>query len=79
MMADQQTVDEDGILRMALALPRDQQVRLARRILDPGRATINPNTGRPYSSSLALRGIGLGGRPPSDEDIERRRLEKYSD
>ena len=79
-MADQQTSDEDSILRMALALPREQQVRLARRILDPGLATINPDTGRPYIPSSALRGIGLGDDPPpSDEDIERWRLEKYSE
>lgn len=79
-MAEQQTLDEDAILRMIQALPRDQQVRLAHRILDSGLATINPETGRPYISSSALRGIGLGGRPaPSDEDIERWRMEKYAE
>lgn len=76
-MAEQQPLDEDALLRMAQTLPRDQQVRLAHRILDTGLATINPETGRPYVSSAALRGIGLGGHPaPSDEDIERWRIEK---
>jgi hypothetical protein len=79
-MAEQQTLDEDTILRMIQALPRDQQVRLAHRILDTGLATINPETGRPYIASSALRGIGLGVRPaPSDEDIERWRMEKYTE
>jgi hypothetical protein len=79
-MTNQQAADEETILNMALALPRDQQIRLARRILDSGLATINPQTGRPYIPSSALRGIGLGGHPtPSDEDIERWRMEKYDE
>ncbi len=79
-MAEQQTLDEETILRMIQALPRDKQVRLAHRILDTGLATINPETGHPYISSSSLRGIGLGGRPaPSDEDIERWRMEKYAE
>jgi hypothetical protein len=51
---------------------------LARRILDPGLATLDPRTGRPYVASVELRGIGKGDRPaPSDEEIERWRAEKY--
>jgi hypothetical protein len=77
-MAQQQTMDEETILRMVQAWPRQQQVHLARRILDPGLATLDPQTGRPYVSSAALRGIGAGGHEaPSDEEIERWRLEKY--
>lgn len=79
-MAEPQTPDEETILRMVQGLHRDQQIRLAHRILDSGLATINPETGRPYISSSALRGVGLGGRPaPSDENIERWRLEKYAE
>lgn len=79
-MAEPQTPDEETILRMVQGLPRDQQIRLAHRILDSGLATINPETGRPYISSSVLRGVGLGGRPaPSDENIERWRLEKYAE
>ncbi|WIG59772.1 MAG: hypothetical protein OJF49_002519 [Ktedonobacterales bacterium] len=77
-MAEQQVLDEETILRMVQAWPRDQQVHLARRILDPGLATLDPQTGRPYVASAELRGIGLGNRPaPSDEEIERWRLEKH--
>lgn len=77
-MAQQQTMDEETILRMVQAWPRQQQVHLARRILDPGLATLDPQTGRPYVNSAALRGIGAGdNEAPSDEEIERWRLEKY--
>jgi hypothetical protein len=77
-MAEQQVLDEEAILRMVRTWSRDQQVHLAHRILDPGLATLDPQTGRPYVSSAALRGIAAGERAaPSDEEIERWRLEKY--
>lgn len=45
---------------------------------DPGSHTLNPQTGRPYITSAELRGIGAGGNPPpSDEDVERWRMDKY--
>ena len=76
-MADQQTLDEEAILRAVQSWPRSQQIHLAQRILDPGLATLDPQTGLPYVTSAELRGIGSGGRPaPSDEDIERWRMEK---
>jgi len=79
-MAEQRVLDEEAVLRMVRAWPRDQQVHLARRILDPGLGTLDPQTGRPYVASATLRGIGSGGRPaPSDEEIERWRLEKYAE
>ena len=77
-MAEQQVLDEEAILRLVRTWSRDQQVDLARRILDPGLGTIDPQTGRPYVASAELRGIGVGERPaPSDEEVERWRLEKY--
>ena len=77
-MADQPIVDEEAVLRAVQHWPRERQLRLAHRLLDPGLATLNPQTGRPYVSSTELRGMGLGGRPaPSDEEIERWRMEKY--
>jgi hypothetical protein len=87
-MSDQQVLDADAILQVVRTWPRDQQVQLARTILaqvvdargDPGLATLDPQTGRPYVASADLRGIGAGGRPaPSDEEIERWRLEKYGE
>jgi hypothetical protein len=79
-MAEHLVLDEDTILRAVQEWPRAQQLQLAHRILDPGGATLNPQTGRPYVASSELRGIGAGERPaPSDEDIERWRMEKYSD
>lgn len=79
-MAEQQTLDEEAILRMVQDWPRERQVNLAHRILDPGLGTLNPQTGRPCVSSNELRGIGAGGLPaPSDEEIERWRLEKYDE
>ena len=79
-MAEPSVLDEDTILRTIREWPREQQVHLARLILDPGLATLDPQTGRPYVSSEELRGIGAGGNaPPTDEDIERWRIEKYSE
>ncbi len=79
-MAEQAIQDEDAVLRVVRQWPRAQQVHLAHRILDQGLETINPQTGQPYVTSGQLRGIAAGGNPPpSDEDIERWRLEKYSD
>jgi hypothetical protein len=79
-MAEQQTLDEEAVLHVVQAWPRDQQIHLAHRILDPGLATLDPSTGRPYVSSAELRGIGAGDRPaPSDDEIERWRLEKYTE
>ena len=71
-------MDEEAILRVVQAWPREQQIHLAHRLLDPGLETLDPHGGRPNISSADLRGIGAGGHPaPSDEDIERWRLEKY--
>lgn len=79
-MADQQTLDEEAILRIVQTWPRGQQVHLAHTILDAGLATLDPQTGKPLIPSAALRGIGAGTAPtPSDEDIERWRLEKYAE
>ena len=42
--------------------------------------TIDPQTGRPNVMSAELRGIGSGGKePPTDEEIERWRMEKYEE
>lgn len=77
-MAEQLVIDEETILRAVREWPREQQVHLARRILDPGLGTIDPHTGLPYVTSAELRGLGAGDRPaPSDEEIERWRAEKY--
>jgi hypothetical protein len=77
-MTQQTSKDEEAILRVVQTWPREQQVHLAHRLLDPGLETLDPHTGRPNISSAALRGIGAGGRPaPSDADIERWHLEKY--
>lgn len=79
-MADQQTLDEETILRIVQSWSRGQQVHLAHSILDSGLATLDPDTGRPIVPSAALRGIGAGRGPaPSDEDVERWLLEKYTD
>jgi hypothetical protein len=79
-MAEPLVLDEDTILRTAREWPRERQVQLARRILDPGLGTLAPQTGYPYAASAELRGIGAGDRPPpSDDEIERWRMEKYSD
>lgn len=79
-MAEPSVLDEDTILRTIREWPREQQVHLARLILDPGLATLDPQTGRPYVSSEELRGIGAGDKaPPTDEDIERWRMEKYGE
>ncbi len=79
-MAEQHTMDEETILRMVQTWPRNQQLHLAHRILDPGLATLDPQTGRPFVASAELRGIGAGGRAaPSDEEIERWRMEKYAE
>jgi hypothetical protein len=77
-MAEPLVLDEDTILRTVREWPREQQVHLAHRILDPGLGTLNPHTGAPYVASTELRGIGAGDRPPpSDDEIERWRIEKY--
>lgn len=79
-MSEQLVLDEDAILRLVREWPRDQQVQLAQRILDPGLGVLNPQTGRPYITSAELRGIGAGNGPaPSDEEIERWRAEKYDE
>lgn len=82
-MADM-TPDQETILRIVRTWPRAQQVRLARMILgDLGDTdqddTIDPATRRPHLSSEYLRGILAtpGKPPPTDEDIERIRMEKY--
>jgi hypothetical protein len=47
---------------------------------DSGLRTLNPQTGRPYVFSDELRGIGARDNPPpSDEDIERWRMEKHGE
>lgn len=77
-MAESLVLDEDTILRTVRQWPREQQVQLAPRILDPGLGTLDPRTGTPYIASSELRGIGAGDRPPPpDEEIERWRVEKY--
>ena len=78
-MAESLVLDEDTILRTVRGWPREQQAQLAHRILDPGLGTLDPQAGAPYIASAQLRGIGAGdGLPPSDEEIERWRMEKYS-
>lgn len=79
-MAEQHILDDEEVnLRVVQAWPRNQQVHLARRILDPGLATLDPQTGRPTVSSAELCGIGAGNRAaPSDEEIERWRMEKHA-
>ena len=79
-------LDPETILRTIRTWPRVQQEQLAQAILhalgseneqdDP---TIDPVTGHPYVSSQDLRGLlATPGRPsPTDEDIERLRMEKY--
>jgi hypothetical protein len=77
-MAEPAMRDEETILRLVRTWPRDQQVHLAQRILDPGLGTLDPQTGRPYISSAELRGVGVGERPaPSDEDLDRWRAERH--
>jgi hypothetical protein len=79
------TLDPETILRTIRAWPRVQQEQFARAILyalesekeqDP---PIDPVTGRPYVSSQDLRGLlATPGRPaPTDEEIERLRMETY--
>lgn len=76
-MAGQQMLDEEAVLRMVQEWPRERQIQLAHRILDPGLGTLNPQTGRPFVSSDELRGLGAGELPaPSDEQIERWRMKK---
>ena len=79
-MAEQQVLDEDDVLRVVREWPRERQVHLAHRILDPGMGTLDPQTGHPYVTSTELRGIGAGGHSaPSEEQIERWRMEKYDE
>jgi hypothetical protein len=79
-MAEPSMLDESTILQSIREWPREQQVHLARMILDPGLATLDPNTGRPYVTSAELRGIGAGNsKPPSDEEIEQWRLERFGE
>ena len=82
-MSEPAVLDENTILRTVREWPqrpREQQAHLARLILDPGLATIDPQTGLPYVISSELRGIGAGGKkPPTDEEIERWRMEKYGE
>ena len=79
-MADT-TLDQETILRVVRSWPRSLQEQLARMILSDTEpdGTINPKTGRPYVSSEELRGLLVTpGKPaPTDEDIERIRMEKY--
>ncbi len=78
-MAEPLTLDEDAILRAVREWPREQQVRLAQRILDPGLATLDPHTGRPVVASAELRGIGAADHlAPSDEEMDRWRSEKHT-
>lgn len=77
-MSEQQVLDEETILRMVRTWSRERQAHLAHSILDPGLATLDPQTGRPYVTSAELRGIAAGNRPaPSDEEIEQWRMERY--
>ena len=79
-MAEHVVLDEETILRAVQEWPREQQVQLAHRILDPGLGTLDPETGCPHVTSAMLRGIGAGDNPPpSDEEIERWRMEKYGE
>lgn len=71
-MAGQQMLDEEAVLRMVQEWPRERQIQLAHRILNPGLGTLNPQTGRPFVSSDELPA-------PSDEQIERWRMEKYDE
>lgn len=77
------TLDQETILRAVRTWPRSQQEQLARIILRDieQEKTIDPATGRPYVSSEELRGIlAIPGKPaPTDEDIERIRMEKYDE
>jgi len=79
-MADT-TLDQETILRVVRSWPRSLQEQLARMILSDTEPddTINPKTGRPYVASEELRGLlATPGKPaPTDEDIERIRMEKY--
>jgi hypothetical protein len=79
-MADT-TLDQEEILRVVRSWPRSRQEQLAHRILSAVKQeqehTIDPTTGRPYVSAEELRGIlAVPGKPaPTDEDIERIRME----
>jgi len=77
-MAEPNLADEETVLRVVQSWPRDRQLSLVRRLLDPGHDTLDPATHRPIISSAALRGLLAGRRPaPSDEEIDRWREEKY--
>lgn len=79
-MAESPTLDESAILRTIRDWPCEQQIHLAHMILDPGLATLDPETGRPDVASAELRGIGKGeGPPPTDDEVERWRMEKYGE
>ena len=79
-MADT-TLDQEEILRVVRSWPRSRQEQLAHRILSAVKQeqehTIDPTTGRPYVSAGELQGIlAVPGKPaPTDEDIERIRME----
>lgn len=79
-MADT-TLDQETILRVVRSWPRSLQEQLARMILSDSEPddTINSKTGRPYVSSEELRGLLTtpGKTAPTDEDIERIRMENY--
>lgn len=77
-MAEQYALDEETVLRLVQALPREQQIHLAHRVLASSQGTSAEQAGQPFVSSAELRGVGSGGLPaPTDEEIEQWRLEKY--
>lgn len=75
------TPDQETILRIVRTWPYVEQVRLAHMILRDIKEshTINSMTRRPHVSSEEMRGLLAtpGKPPPTDEDIERIRMEKY--
>jgi hypothetical protein len=77
-VAEPNLADEEAVLRVVESWPRDRQLSLVRRLLDPGRDTLDPATHRPIVSSASLRGLLTAHRlAPSDEEVDRWREEKY--
>jgi len=78
-------LDPETILQTIRSWPRAQQEQIAQTILNALLVeneedhTIDPVTGHPYVSSQELRGLlAAPGRPtPTDDDIDRLRMEKY--